>query len=100
MLRRRREIGIRVALGARSTDIKWLVLGHGLRLASIGIVAGICLSAVVTQVLRRFLIGVNPLDPVTFVTASMLWILISVLASYLPARRASAIPPLVALRHE
>jgi len=97
---RTREIGIRMALGAQSIDVKWIVLGRGLRLTTIGILLGLVLSAAATQLLRRFLFGVSPLDPAPFTAAALAWILISMLASYLPARRATRVDPVVALRYE
>ncbi len=97
---RTREIGVRMALGAKSSDVKWMVLGHGLRLTAIGIVLGLCLSAGLTQLLRRFLFGVSPLDATAFSISALTWILISMLASYIPARRATRVDPVVALRYE
>jgi predicted permease len=97
---RTREIGIRMALGAQRADVKWLVLGRGLQLAAMGVLFGLLLSAGATQLLRRFLFGVSPLDPLAFAAAALAWILISMLASYLPARRAAHIDPVVALRYE
>jgi predicted permease len=97
---RTREIGIRIALGARTSDVKWMVLGRALRLTSIGILLGLALSAAVTRLLRGFLFGVSPLDPVAFTAAALGWILISMLASYVPARRATRVDPVVALRYE
>jgi predicted permease len=94
------EIGIRVALGAQSADVQWMVLGHALRLTCIGIGIGLVFAAFATSLLRKFLYGVNPLDPMAFSTAALAWVLISMLASYLPARRATRVDPLVALRYE
>lgn len=99
-VQRTREIGIRMALGARSSDVKWMVLGHGLRLATIGILFGLGLSAAVTHLLHRFLFGVSPLDPLSIAASALTWILISMLASYSPSRRATRVDPVVALRNE
>jgi putative ABC transport system permease protein len=97
---RTQEIGVRMALGARANDVKWLVLGRGLHLTSLGLLVGVLLSAAVTRMLGRFIFGVSPLDPPAFVLACLTWVLVSMVASYLPARRATKIDPVVALRYE
>ncbi|HTX37273.1 MAG TPA: ABC transporter permease [Bryobacteraceae bacterium] len=97
---RTHEIGIRMALGAQRTDVQWMVLARGLRLTAAGIAMGLVLSAAATRFLRGFLYGVDPLDPVAFTAAAMLWILIATLASYLPAQRAARVDPAIALRDE
>lgn len=89
-----------MALGARSADVKWMVLGHGFKLAVTGVLFGLLLSAGITQLLRRFLFGLSPLDPLAFAASALAWILISIVASYIPARRATKIDPLAALRYE
>jgi putative ABC transport system permease protein len=97
---RTREIGIRIALGARATDVQWMVLGHSVGLTLKGLLLGLLISAGVTRLLTRFLYGVSPLDPLAFAAAALAWILISMLAGYIPSRRATKIDPLAALRYE
>jgi putative ABC transport system permease protein len=93
-----REIGIRMAIGARRQQVLSLVLRQGLLLAVIGIVIGIASAAVLTQYLTTFLFGLTPLDSMTFALVSLGFALIAVVASYIPARRATKIDPSVALR--
>jgi predicted permease len=97
---RTREIGIRMAIGAQREDVLWMVLGLGLRLTAIGIVIGLAMSAGTSRLLRAFLYGVSPLDGVAFAGAALFWIATAMVASYLPARRAAKVDPLVALRWE
>ncbi|MEZ5402113.1 MAG: ABC transporter permease [Bryobacteraceae bacterium] len=97
---RTREIGIRMAMGARREDVVWMVLARGLRLTAIGIAAGLALAAAITRFLRSFLYGVSPMDPLTFAAAALFWIAVAMLASYVPARRAARVEPVVALRYE
>ena len=96
--RRTHEIGIRVALGARGVDVCKLFLRHGLALTAVGIVLGIGLAVVVTRVMSGYLFGVGPTDPLTYAAVSALLAGISLLAIYLPARRAARVDPNVALR--
>lgn len=95
---RTREIGVRVALGARPSEVVSLILLHGLGLAAIGIAIGVAASVGVTRVIRSLLFGVSATDPVTFVVAGLVIALISTLACYIPARRAALIDPVIALR--
>jgi predicted permease len=97
---RTREIGVRMALGAMSGDVQWLVLGHALRITAIGVACGLALSAATVRLLRGFLYGLSPFDPVAFTAASLAWIAIAMLASWLPARRATKVDPLTALKYE
>jgi predicted permease len=97
---RTREIGVRMAMGAQKSDVLWMVLGRGLRLTAIGITTGLALSALVTRFLASFLYGLSPLDTVSFAAAALFWTATAMLASYLPARRASRVDPVVALRWE
>jgi len=94
------EIGIRMALGAQPQQVFRLVTGQGLRLALAGAVLGIAASAALTRVLRSFLYEVSPLDPLTYGTVVLLLVGVGLVASYVPARRATGVDPLVALRHE
>jgi ABC-type antimicrobial peptide transport system permease subunit len=98
-----REIGIRMALGARKQDVFTMVIGHGVRLALAGLAIGIAAALILTRVLDSFshlLYGVSGDDPVTFGGLSLLLTLVAVAACYIPARRASKVDPIVALRHE
>lgn len=97
---RTQEIGIRMALGARAIDVLKLVLRNGLTLTLIGIVIGVGGSVAFTRLLATLLFGVAPTDTVTFAVVSGLLIVVAVLACYLPARRATKVDPLVALRYE
>jgi putative ABC transport system permease protein len=97
---RRREIAIRMALGARQIDVLWLVVGHGLKLAVLGIAMGLLGAFVITRVLASFLYGVTATDPIIFIGISLLLAVVALLACYLPARRATEVDPMVALRYE
>ena len=95
-----RELGIRLALGAQRRDIFGLVMGQGLILAAIGIVIGLAASVALTRFLSSLLFGVSPTDLFTFAGISILLAAIALLACYLPARRATRVDPMVALRYE
>jgi putative ABC transport system permease protein len=97
---RTREIGVRLAMGAQRSDVMWLVLGRGLALTAAGVAIGILLSAAATRLIARLLLGLSPLDPVSFTAASLVWMAIAMLAAYVPARRAMRVDPVVALRWE
>ncbi len=97
---RTREIGIRIALGAQPSRLLGMYVRHGLRLASVGAVVGLAAAAGLTRLMSSLLFGVTALDPVTYASVSALLIFAAVLASYLPARRAMTIDPVVALRAE
>jgi len=97
---RTREIGIRMALGAQRRDVMKLVLRQGMRLALIGVAIGLPLSLAVTQWMKSMLFGLSTTDPVTFITVSGLLTFVALLACYIPARRATRVDPLVALRYE
>lgn len=98
--RRTQEIGIRVALGAQRSDVLRLVVGEGARLAVGGIAIGLVLSFALTRLISSLLFGVTALDPLTFVIVAAILCTVALLASYLPARRAMRVDPVVALRYE
>jgi putative ABC transport system permease protein len=94
------ELGIRLALGARQIDVLRLVLSDGFRLVLTGIACGVVLSFAVTRFLSSLLFGVRATDLFTFSALSVLLVVVSLLACYLPARRATKVDPLTALRYE
>jgi ABC-type antimicrobial peptide transport system permease subunit len=98
--RRTGEIGIRMALGARHAHVMRLVLGESIALTGIGIALGLSGAAAVTRFLAGMLFGLSSFDPMTFVTASLVFAGVAMLASYVPARRATKVDPLVALRQD
>ena len=95
---RTHEIGIRMALGAQRSDVIGLFLRQGLALTFTGVVLGIGAAAVVTPVMSALLYGVGPMDPMTYATVAIALATVTLLATYLPARRASGVAPVVALR--
>ncbi|HKN83819.1 MAG TPA: ABC transporter permease, partial [Pyrinomonadaceae bacterium] len=97
---RTREVGIRMALGANRGDVMKLITRQGMRLALVGVVIGLLLALALAQVLSSLLIGVSGYDVTTFVLAPVLLAAVALLACYLPARRATKVDPLVALRYE
>jgi predicted permease len=97
---RTREMGLRMALGAQIADVRNVFLRLGLRLAATGILIGIGMAMLVTRVMSTFLFGVGPLDPVTYAAVSVVLAAVALLATYLPARRATRVHPVVALRGE
>ena len=97
---RTREIGIRMALGAGRNDVLRLVLTEGFKLTIIGLVLGLVGAFAATKVLRSLLFEVKPADPFTFIAVSVSLLVIALLACYIPARRATKVDPLVALRYE
>jgi putative ABC transport system permease protein len=97
---RTREFGVRTALGARSRDVLAMVLGQGLRLTSIGIAIGLAGAIALTRYLEGMLYGVTPLDPLTYIGTVAMFAVVASIASFLPARRATRIDPLTALRYE
>ena len=97
---RTREIGIRVAIGARPGDVFRLVIGQGLRVTVVGIAIGLALAAMAARLLASLLYGVSPTDPATWEAAVVVWLGVALLACWLPARRAARVEPVVALRQE
>ncbi len=97
---RTREIGVRMALGADRGNVLRMVLAQGLRLAGWGIAIGLGLSAAASQLLSSLLYGVSALDPVTFGGVAAVVLTVGTLATLVPARRATQVDPLVALRYE
>jgi len=97
---RSNEIGLRMALGAASRDVLELVLRQGLTLAAIGIAIGLISAIAATRLLTSLLFEVKPTDPLTYVGVALVIGAVALLASYIPARRATMVDPLVALRQE
>jgi putative ABC transport system permease protein len=97
---RRQEIGVRVALGAGRRDVFRLIIGHGLKLAAIGIVLGAIAARSITPAIQSVLFQVTPSDPLSFAGVALFLVMIAFAASYFPARRALAVDPLIALRNE
>jgi ABC-type antimicrobial peptide transport system permease subunit len=98
--RRTHEIGIRMALGADRVAVLRLVLGDGMKLASVGVAIGVVCSLALTRLMAKMLYGVSPSDPVTFLTIAVLLLLIAMAACYVPARRAMRVDPAIALRYD
>ena len=94
------EIGLRMALGARGGDILRLVIGQGLKLTMIGVVLGCAVALGITRFLTSLLVGVSPIDPVTFLAVPVFLTTVASLACWIPARRAAKVDPMIALRCE
>jgi putative ABC transport system permease protein len=95
---RTREIGVRMALGARPGDVRTMVVRQGVLLAAAGVVFGLASAAALARVATNLLFGISAVDPVTFATVTVLLLLVAVVAAYLPASKASRVDPVDALR--
>jgi predicted permease len=97
---RRREIGIRLALGAQPRELKKMFVGHGLRLTGLGLAIGLVCAIALMRLMKSLLFGISPLDPLTYTSVPILLAGAALLASYLPARRAAAVDPVETLKAE
>jgi ABC-type antimicrobial peptide transport system permease subunit len=97
---RSKELGVRLALGAGTEDVLRLVLTQGMRLVLVGVGIGLVAALVLSRVLRSMLFNVSATDPLTFVLISLLLVVVTLLATWLPARRATRVDPVVVLRDE
>jgi ABC-type antimicrobial peptide transport system permease subunit len=97
---RRREIGIRLALGAQQSELRRMFVRSGLALAGIGVSIGLVAAVALMRLMKSLLFGISPLDPLTYVAVPLVLVTAAVLASYLPARRAAAVDPVEALKAE
>jgi predicted permease len=97
---RTQEIGIRVALGARRWDVLRLVLSHSVKMAVLGVLIGVAASLALTRLMDKMLYGVSATDPITFFAVAIILTCVALAASYIPARRAMRVDPIVALRYE
>src|SRR5262245_56687234 len=98
--RRTREIGVRMALGARARNVLQMILKEAIILVVLGMATGWIAAAIISRLLAGFLYGISPLDAITFVFIPIVLVLVALVASYLPARRATKVDPIVALRYE
>jgi putative ABC transport system permease protein len=95
---RSREIGVRMALGAMPSTIGKMIVGGGIGLAAIGVGIGLILSGILAPLISTLLYGIRPLDPEVFLAVPLILMVVAILASYIPARRAARVNPIVALR--
>jgi ABC-type antimicrobial peptide transport system permease subunit len=97
---RSREIGVRMALGAQTNSVRWMFVRQGGLVALIGVIAGAMAAAAMTRYIQTLLFGVERVDAIAFAGMSLVMLAVAMLASYIPARRASRVDPVVALRSE
>jgi putative ABC transport system permease protein len=97
---RKSEMGIRLALGAQPWDILRLILGQGLKLITIGVIVGLAAAVALTRLLSSLLFGVSATDPVTFIVIPLILAGVALGASFVPARKATKVDPIIALRNE
>ena len=97
---RRREIGVRVALGARPVQVRVMFVRQGIKLGAVGVVLGMVAAAILTRLIASLLFGTSPLDPMTYGLVSLGLVAVAGLASYVPARHATMVDPVLALRGE
>jgi putative ABC transport system permease protein len=97
---RKQEIGIRLALGAQPADVVRLVVGEGMKMAGAGVALGLIASLALTRLMTGLLFGISATDPLTFAMIALLLVFVALLACYIPARRATTVDPMIALRYE
>jgi putative ABC transport system permease protein len=97
---RTQEIGIRMALGANQGQMMGMILGQAMRLAGVGVVLGLCAAYGLTRVLAGLVFGVKTTDPLTFGAVALILTIVALLAGFIPARRATRVDPILALRQE
>jgi ABC-type antimicrobial peptide transport system permease subunit len=98
--RRTREVGLRMAMGARGSDVIRMILSSGLRLALVGVAIGAVVSALVARVLEAYLYGISSIDPLAYLAAVVVLVLVAGAANLVPALRAARVSPMTALRYE